>query len=73
MSGQLMATLITRHYIDIATRSGRRRVHYRKCGNGGPTVLMVHQKRPKDHNMYLQLPTYLSLVYLSFLMEFPKV
>ena len=38
-----MATLITRHYIDIATRFGRRRVHYRKCGNGGPTVLMVHQ------------------------------
>ena len=38
-----MATLITRHYIDIATRSGRRRVHYRKCGNGGPTILMVHQ------------------------------
>lgn len=38
-----MASTITRHYVDIDTDSGRRRVHYRKCGNGGPTLLMIHQ------------------------------
>ena len=34
---------ITRHFIDIVTEAGTRRVHYRKCGNGGPALLMVHQ------------------------------
>lgn len=38
-----MTCTITRHYVDIVTDSGSRRVHYRKCGNGGPTLLMIHQ------------------------------
>ena len=33
---------ITRHYITIYSESGVRRVHYRKCGEG-PPLLMVHQ------------------------------
>lgn len=33
---------ITRHYLTISTASGPRRVHYRKCGEG-PPLLMVHQ------------------------------
>lgn len=38
-----MTATITRHYVDIVTDAGRRRVHYRKCGSGGPALLMVHQ------------------------------
>lgn len=38
-----MAHPISRHYIDIPGPAGPRRVHYRRCGNGGPTLLMVHQ------------------------------
>ena len=42
---------ITRHFIDIASETGTRRVHYRKCGNGGPTILMVHQS-PRSSGEY---------------------
>ena len=42
---------ITRHFIDVPSESGPRRVHYRKCGNGGPTVLMVHQS-PRSSGEY---------------------
>lgn len=33
---------ITRHFIDIESPNGLRRVHYRRCGEG-PPLLMVHQ------------------------------
>ncbi len=38
--------MITRHYIDV----GDRRVHYRRCGNGAP-LLMVHQS-PRSSKEY---------------------
>lgn len=38
-----MTAPITRHYVDIVTAAGARRVHYRKCGSTGPTLLMAHQ------------------------------
>ncbi len=40
---------ITRHYIDI----GSRRVHYRRCGEG-PPLLMVHQS-PRSSAEYIDL------------------
>ncbi len=42
---------ITRHFIDIPVSGGIRRVHYRMCGNGGPTLLMVHQS-PRSSGEY---------------------
>ena len=41
LSGQI-TSVITRHFIDCDHMTGRRRVHYRRCGKG-PPLLMVHQ------------------------------
>ena len=50
MSGQIMTHPITRHFIDIASETGTRRVHYRKCGQG-PVLLLVHQS-PRSSKEY---------------------
>lgn len=49
MSGQI-GKMITRHFIDIPSDSGSRRVHYRKAGTG-PPLLMVHQS-PRSSKEY---------------------
>ena len=43
--------MITRHYIDVGTR----RVHYRRCGEG-PPLLLVHQS-PRSSAEYSELMT----------------
>lgn len=52
MSGQI-GKMITRHFIDIPSDSGFRRVHYRKAGSG-PPLLMVHQS-PRSSKEYEEL------------------
>jgi haloalkane dehalogenase len=42
LSGQITRMIMTRHFIDIGSGAGARRVHYRRCGSG-PALLMVHQ------------------------------
>jgi len=42
--------MITRHFIDVSEGTGKRRVHYRKAGNG-PPLLMVHQS-PRSSKEY---------------------
>lgn len=44
---------ITRHFIDVGTGASRRRVHYRRCGQG-PALLMVHQS-PRSSAEYADL------------------
>ena len=45
--------MITRHFIDITSGSNKRRVHYRRAGNG-PPLLMVHQS-PRSSAEYEEL------------------
>jgi hypothetical protein len=46
--------MITRHFIDVANADGsRRRVHYRRCGEG-PPLLLIHQS-PRSSAEYEQL------------------
>jgi len=52
LSGQI-GKMITRHFIDIVKNGNRRRVHYRKAGNG-PPLLMVHQS-PRSSAEYEEL------------------
>ncbi|HEY9092604.1 alpha/beta hydrolase [Parasphingorhabdus sp.] len=42
--------MITRHFIDVESNGNRRRVHYRRAGNG-PVLLMVHQS-PRSSKEY---------------------
>jgi pimeloyl-ACP methyl ester carboxylesterase len=42
--------MITRHYIDVDGTNGKRRMHYRRCGQGAP-LLMVHQS-PRSSKEY---------------------
>ncbi len=45
--------IVTRHSIDVADATGKRRVHYRRCGTG-PVLLMVHQS-PRSSGEYASL------------------
>ena len=52
LSGQITA-VITRHYIDVGQGRDLRTVHYRRCGEG-PPLLLVHQS-PRSSAEYSEL------------------